>query len=53
MKELRTVVDQEVAKINKTEVRRTLERMKSGKTVGPDETPVEVWKCPGEVAVEF
>ena len=27
--------------------------MKSGKTAGPDDKPVEVWKCPGEVAVEF
>ena len=24
----------------------------SGKAVGPDETPVEVWKCLGELAVE-
>ena len=48
-----TVVDQEVAKVSQTEVRRTLKRMKSGKTVSPDDLPVEVWKCPGEVAVEF
>ena len=27
--------------------------MKSGKTVGPDDIPVEVWKCLGEVSVEF
>ena len=44
-----TVVDQEVVKVSQTEVRRTLKRMKNGKTVGPDEIPVEVWKCPGEV----
>ena len=31
-----TVVDQEVAKVSKAEVRRALTRMKSGKTVGPD-----------------
>ncbi|KAK2891510.1 hypothetical protein Q8A73_017175 [Channa argus] len=48
-----TVVKQEVAKISKSEVRRTLKRMKSGKAVGPDDIPVEVWKCLGEVAVEF
>ncbi|KAK2897556.1 hypothetical protein Q8A73_013936 [Channa argus] len=48
-----TVVEQEVAKISKSEVRRTLKRMKSGKAVGPDDIPVEVWKCLGEVAVEF
>ena len=48
-----TVVDQEVAKISKDEVRRALKRMKSGKALGPDDIPVEVWKCLGEVAVEF
>ena len=48
-----TVVEQEVAKISKSEVRRALKRMKSGKAVGPDDIPVEVWKCLGEVAVEF
>ncbi|GLD48595.1 uncharacterized protein AKAME5_000254900 [Lates japonicus] len=48
-----TIVDQEVAKISKGEVRRALKRMKSGKAVDPDDIPVEVWKCLGEVAVEF
>ena len=48
-----TAVDQEVAKVSQTEVRRTLKRMKRGEAVGPDEIPVEVWKCLGEVAVEF
>lgn len=33
-----TVVDQEVAKISKDEVRRALKRMKSGKALGPDDT---------------
>ena len=27
--------------------------MKNGKAFGPDDVPVEVWKCPGEGAVEF
>ena len=48
-----TIVDQKVAKTSKAEVRRELKRMKSGKTLGPDEIPVDVWKCLGEVAVEF
>ncbi|XP_067349374.1 uncharacterized protein [Channa argus] len=48
-----TGVEQEVAKISKSEVRSALKRMKSGKAVGPDDKPVEVWKCLGEVAVEF
>ncbi|KAK3530027.1 hypothetical protein QTP86_009918 [Hemibagrus guttatus] len=45
--------EQKVDKIRKDEVRKTLKRMKSGKAVGPDDIPVEVWKCLGEAAVEF
>ncbi|KAK3550116.1 hypothetical protein QTP86_020664 [Hemibagrus guttatus] len=39
-------VEQKVHKIRKDEVRKALKRMKSGKAVGPDDIPVEVWKCP-------
>ncbi|KAK3516099.1 hypothetical protein QTP70_005395 [Hemibagrus guttatus] len=46
-------VEQKVDKIRKDEVRKALKRMKSGKAVGPDDIPVEVWKCIGEAAVEF
>ncbi|KAK3545312.1 hypothetical protein QTP70_003656 [Hemibagrus guttatus] len=46
-------VEQKVDKIRKDEVRKALKRMKSGKAVGPDDIPVEVWKCLGEVAVGF
>ncbi|KAK3536844.1 hypothetical protein QTP86_027040, partial [Hemibagrus guttatus] len=46
-------VEQKVNKIRKDEVRKTLKRMKSGKAVGPDDIPVEVWKCVEEAAVEF
>ncbi|KAK3521727.1 hypothetical protein QTP70_015844 [Hemibagrus guttatus] len=46
-------VEQKVNKIRKDEVRKALKRMKSGKAVGPDDIPVEVWKCLGEAAVEF
>ncbi|KAK3544185.1 hypothetical protein QTP86_008287 [Hemibagrus guttatus] len=46
-------VEQKVDKIRKNEVRKALKRMKSGKAVGPDDIPVEVWKCLGEAAVEF
>ncbi|KAK3523014.1 hypothetical protein QTP86_011091 [Hemibagrus guttatus] len=46
-------VEQEVDKIRKDEVRKALKRMKSGKAVGPDDIPVEIWKCLGEAAVEF
>ncbi|KAK3548074.1 hypothetical protein QTP70_004504 [Hemibagrus guttatus] len=46
-------VEQKVDKTRKDEVRKSLKRMKSGKAVGPDDIPVEVWKCLGEAAVEF
>ncbi|KAK3571533.1 hypothetical protein QTP86_013162 [Hemibagrus guttatus] len=46
-------VEQKVDKIRKDEVRKALKGMKSGKAVGPDDIPVEVWKCLGEAAVEF
>ncbi|KAK3516306.1 hypothetical protein QTP70_009434 [Hemibagrus guttatus] len=46
-------VQQKVDKIRKDEVRKALKRMKNGKAVGPDNIPVEVWKCLGEAAVEF
>ncbi|KAK3553131.1 hypothetical protein QTP86_031709, partial [Hemibagrus guttatus] len=46
-------VEQKVDKIRKDEVRKALKRMKSGKAVGPDDIPVEVWKCLGEAVVEF
>ncbi|KAK3525625.1 hypothetical protein QTP70_001448 [Hemibagrus guttatus] len=48
-----TSVEQKVDNIRKDEVRKALKRMKSGKAVGPDDIPVEVWKCLGEAAVEF
>ncbi|KAK3571138.1 hypothetical protein QTP86_003097 [Hemibagrus guttatus] len=46
-------VEQKVDKVRKDEVRKALKRMKGGKAVGPDDIPVEVWKCLGEAAVEF
>ncbi|KAK3518697.1 hypothetical protein QTP70_008580 [Hemibagrus guttatus] len=46
-------VEQKVDKIRKDEFRKALKRMKSGEAVGPDDIPVEVWKCLGEAAVEF
>ena len=30
-----------------------LRRMKKGKAVAPDELPVEVWKCMGEMEIKF
>ena len=44
------VVKEEVNCVSREEVKNALRRMKKGKAVGPDELPVEVWKCMG---VEF
>lgn len=48
-----TPVYQEVPGISKAEVRAALKRMKNGRTVGPDDIPVEVWKCLRETGLEF
>ncbi|KAI0502621.1 hypothetical protein KFK09_017576 [Dendrobium nobile] len=34
--------------ISKTEVKETLKKMKCGKTIEPDDIPIEVWKCLGD-----
>ena len=46
-------VNLEVESISKEEVRENMKRMKNGKEVGPDDMPVEVWKCLGESALKF
>ena len=43
----------EVESISKEEVMENMQRMKNGKAVGPDDIPVEVWKCLGESALKF
>ncbi|KAI5614578.1 hypothetical protein C0J50_8916, partial [Silurus asotus] len=47
------LVKQDVVRISKEEVRAAIKRMKNGKSVGPDDIPVEAWRCLGEMAVEF
>ena len=47
------MVNQEVQKISAEDVRAAMNRMKIGKAVGPDDIPVEVWRCLGELAVDF
>ena len=46
-------VNLEVESISKEEVRENMQRMKNGRAVGPDDIPVEVWKCLGESALKF
>ena len=45
--------DSECSRISKEEVSEALRKMKSGKAVGPNLIPVEVWKCLGEVGVDW
>ena len=47
------VVNEEVNCVSRDEVKNALKRMKKGKVVGPDELPVEVWKCMGEMGIKF
>ena len=47
------VVNEEVNCVSREEVKNALRRMKKGKAVGPDELPVEVWKCMGEMEIKF
>lgn len=46
-------VNHKVQWISKEKVRTAMKRMKNGKVVGPDDIPVEIWRCLGEMAVEF
>ena len=47
------VVNEEVNYVNREEVKNALRRIKKGKASGPDELPVEVWKCMGEMGIKF
>ena len=42
------VIKHEVGHITQ-EVRQVLKKMKNGKSVGPDDVPIEVWKHLGEL----
>ena len=45
--------EEEVNGCSREEVKNALRRMKKGKAVGPDELPVEVWKCMGKMGIKF
>ena len=47
------VVNEEISCVRREEVKNALRRMKKGKTLGPDELPVEVWKCKKEMVIKF
>ena len=44
---------EDVPRVTKEEVRTAMKKMKNGKAVGPDDIPVEAWKCLGELAIAF
>ena len=47
------IMNQEVQQVSAEKVRAAMNRMKTGKPVGPDDIPVEAWKCLGELAIDF
>ena len=47
------VVNKEVNCVSRKNVKNALRKMKKGKAVGPDELPVEGWKCMGEIEIKF
>ena len=47
------VVNEEVNCVSREEVKNALRKMKKGKAVGPDELPVEIWKCMVEMGIKF
>ena len=47
------VVNEEVNCVSREEVKNALRSMKKGKAVGPDELPVEAWKCIGKMGIKF
>ena len=51
--EEREVVNEEVNCVSREEVKNAVRRMKKDKPAGPDELPVEVSKCMGEMGIEF
>jgi hypothetical protein len=32
-------------------VKEALKKMKTGKALGPDDSPIEVWRCLGDIAI--
>ena len=47
------VVSEEINCVSREEVKNALRRMKKDKAVGPDELPVQVWKCMKKMGIKF
>ena len=46
-------VNEEINYVSREEVKNALKKMKKVEAAGPDELPVEVWKCMGEMWIKF
>jgi hypothetical protein len=42
-----------VRRIQESEMKETLQKMKTCKALGPDDIPIEVWRCLGDIAIEW
>jgi RNA binding exosome subunit len=40
-----------VRRIQKSEVKEDLKKMKTGKVLGPDDISIEIWRCLGDVVI--
>ena len=47
------VVNEEINCASREEVKKRTKKDEKGKAVGPDELPIEIWKCMGEMRIEF
>ena len=47
------VANEVVNCVSREEVKNPLRKMKKGNAVGPDELPIKVWKCMGEMGIKF
>ena len=45
----RSGYNEQINWFSREKVKNALRKMKKGKAVGPDELPVEAWKCMGEM----
>ena len=47
------MVNEKVNCVTRKEVKNALRRIIKGKAAGPDELPLEIWKCMGEMRIKF
>ena len=47
------LVNEEINCVSREKAKNALRRTKKGKAVGPDELPVEIWKCMGKMGIKF